>query len=167
MEATAGEIESLCGDASPRLMVLARHGRLSAMKKERIAAQIYSVRDYCNDAHDLAETLGKVRSLGYVAVQLSSLGPLPPHELARVLKDQGLTCCSTHEDSEELLTDPESVIERLNVLGCTATAYPYPKDQDFTTQEGVRRLCKALNRDREAPQEGRDHIRVSQPQPGR
>jgi sugar phosphate isomerase/epimerase len=116
------------------------------MKKERIAAQLYSVRDYCNDAHDLADTLGKVRSLGYVAVQLSSLGPLPPHELARVLKDQGLTCCSTHEDSEELLTDPESVIERLNVLGCTATAYPYPKDQDFTTVEGVRRLCKALNR---------------------
>ena len=116
------------------------------MKKERIAAQLYSVRDYCNDAHDLTETLTRVRSLGYVAVQLSSLGPLPPHELARVLKDEGLTCCSTHEDAEELLTDPESVIERLNILECTATAYPYPKDQDFTTLEGVRRLCKALNR---------------------
>ena len=116
------------------------------MKKERIAAQLYSVRDYCNDAKDLAETLKNVRSIGYKAVELSSLGPLPPHELVRVLDGEGLTCCSTHEDSEELLTEPEAVIERLNILGCTTTAYPYPKDQDFSTVEGVRRLCKALTR---------------------
>jgi sugar phosphate isomerase/epimerase len=116
------------------------------MKKERIAAQLYSVRDYCNDAHDLVETLRKVRIIGYKAVQLSSLGPLPPHELARVLSGEGLTCCSTHEDSEELLTDPDAVVERLGVLGCASTAYPWPKDQDFSSVEGVRRLCKALNR---------------------
>jgi sugar phosphate isomerase/epimerase len=74
------------------------------MKKERIAAQMYSFRDYCNDAHDLADTLKKVRSIGFKAVEMSSLGPLPPHELARVLDGEGLTCCSTHEDSEELLS---------------------------------------------------------------
>jgi sugar phosphate isomerase/epimerase len=116
------------------------------MKKEKIAAQLYTVRDYCNDAHEIVETLKKVRSIGYKAVELSSLGPLPPHELIRVLDGEGLACCSTHEDSEELLTDPEAVIERLNVLGCTATAYPWPKDQDFSTLEGVKRLCKALAR---------------------
>jgi sugar phosphate isomerase/epimerase len=116
------------------------------MKKERIAAQMYSVRDYCNDAHDLSDTLKKVRSIGYRAVELSSVGPLPPHELARVLDGEGLTCCSTHEDSEELLTDPDAVVERLGVLGCTSTTYPFPRNQDFSTVEGVRRLCKALNR---------------------
>jgi sugar phosphate isomerase/epimerase len=116
------------------------------MKKERIAAQMYTVRDSCNDAHDLAETLKKVRALGFKAVELSSLGPLPPHELARVLDGEGLVCCSTHEDAEELLTDPDAVVERLSVLGCASTSYPWPKDQDFSTVEGVRRLCKALNR---------------------
>jgi sugar phosphate isomerase/epimerase len=116
------------------------------MKKERIAAQMHSVRDYCTDAHDLAETLGKIRSIGYRAVELSSLGPLSPHELARVLDGEGLTCCSTHEDGEELLTDPEAVMERLGVLGCASTAYPWPRDQDFSSAEGVHRFCKALNR---------------------
>lgn len=116
------------------------------MKKEKIAAQLYSVRDFCNDAHDFVETLQKVRIIGYKAVELNSLGPLPPRELARVLESEGLVCSSTHEDAEELLTDPDAVVERLNVLGCTATVYPYPKDQDFSTLEGVRRLCKALNR---------------------
>ena len=116
------------------------------MKKERIAAQLYSVRDYCNDAHDLTETLKNVRSIGYKAVELPSLGPLPPHELARVLDGEGLICCATHEDSEELLTDPGAVIERLNTLTCDTTAYPWPRDQDFANVEGVRRLCKALTR---------------------
>jgi sugar phosphate isomerase/epimerase len=116
------------------------------MEKERIAATLYSVRDYCNDAHDLTETLKKIRAIGYKAVQLQSLGPLPPRELSRVLANEGLVCCATHEDSEELLTSPEEVLERLSVLGCTFTAYPYPKGQDFSSLEGVRRLCKALAR---------------------
>lgn len=116
------------------------------MKKEKIAVQMYSVRDYCNDAHEIVETLKKVRSIGFLAVEMSSVGPLPPHELVRVLDGEGLTCCSTHEDVEELLTDPESVIERLNVLGCKTTVYPYPRGQDFSTAEGVKRLSKALNR---------------------
>jgi hypothetical protein len=60
------------------------------MKRDRIAAQLYTVRDYCNDAHDLAETLGKVRSIGYKAVELSSLGPLPPYELKRVLEPDSI-----------------------------------------------------------------------------
>jgi len=114
------------------------------MKKERIAAQMYSVRDYCNDAHEISETLQKVRSLGFKAVEMSSVGPLPPHELVRVLDGEGLACSSTHEDPEELLTDPEAIIERLGVLGCTSAVYPFPKDQDFSTIEGVRRLTKAL-----------------------
>jgi sugar phosphate isomerase/epimerase len=116
------------------------------MKKEKIAAQLYTVRDYCNDAHEIVESLKKVRSIGFKAVQLSSLGPLPPHELVRVLDGEGLTCCSTHEDSEELLTDPEAVIERLSILRCTAAAYQSPNGQDLSTLEGVKRLCKALSR---------------------
>jgi sugar phosphate isomerase/epimerase len=116
------------------------------MKKERIAVQLYSVRDYCNDAHEIVETLKKVRAIGYRAVELSSVGPLPPHELAKVLDGEGLTCCSTHEDVEELLTDPESVIERLGILTCKFTVYPMPRGQDLSSTEGVKRLSKALNR---------------------
>ncbi len=116
------------------------------MKKDRIAVQLYTVRDYCNDSHDLVETLKKVRALGYKAVQMSSLGPLPSHDLARVLDGEGLVCCDTHEDPEELLAEPGSIVERLRVLGCHSTTYPYPKDRDFSTVDGLRRFCKALNR---------------------
>jgi sugar phosphate isomerase/epimerase len=116
------------------------------MKKDRIAAQLYTVRDYCNDAHDLVEALGKVRALGFRAVEMSSLGPLPPKDLAKALDAEGLTCCGTHEDGEELLTDPAAIVERLAVLGCTNVTYPYPEGQDFSSIEAVKRLAKALNR---------------------
>ncbi|HET6487987.1 MAG TPA: sugar phosphate isomerase/epimerase, partial [Spirochaetia bacterium] len=116
------------------------------MKKQNIVAQVYTVRDACNDAHGLADALARVRAIGYQAVEMSSVGPLPPKELARVLEGEGLTCAGTHEDSEELLADPSSVAERLAILGCTATAYPYPKGQDFSSLEAVKRLCKALER---------------------
>ncbi len=116
------------------------------MKKEKIAVQLYSVRDYCNDAREIVETLKKIRAIGFRAVEMSSVGPLPPHELARVLDGEGLVCCSTHEDVEELLTDPESVIERLGVLKCNLTVYPMPRGQDLSSPDGVKRLSKALNR---------------------
>jgi sugar phosphate isomerase/epimerase len=116
------------------------------MKKDRIAAQLYTVRDYCNDSHDLVETLQKVRALGFKAVQMSSLGPLPPHDLARVLDSEGLVCCDTHEDSEDLLADPGPIVERLSVLGVRSTTYPYPEGREFNTLEDIKRFCKALNR---------------------
>ncbi len=116
------------------------------MKKQNIVAQVYTVRDACNDAHGLADALARVRAIGYQAVEMNSVGPLPVKELARVLDGEGLTCAGTHEDSEELLADPSAVAERLAILGCTATAYPYPKDQDFSSLDAVRRLCKALDR---------------------
>lgn len=116
------------------------------MKKQAIAVQLYSVRDYCNDAHQFVETIEKIRSVGFKALELSTVVPLPPQELARVLDGEGLVCSSTHEDAEELLSEPAAVVERLRILGCTSTVYPYPKDQNLTTLDGVRRLCKALNR---------------------
>jgi sugar phosphate isomerase/epimerase len=116
------------------------------MKKQAIAVQLHSVRDYCNDARQIVETIAKIRSVGFKAVELRSVGPLPPHELARVLENEGLICSSTHEDAEELLTEPEAVLDRLAVLGCANAVYPKPKNQDLSTLEGVRRLCKALNR---------------------
>jgi sugar phosphate isomerase/epimerase len=116
------------------------------MKKDRIAVQLYTVRDYCNDAHDLAATLDRVRTLGYRAVEMASLGPLPPKDLAKALDGAGLACCGTHEDPEELLTEPGSVVERLQVLGVTAVTCSMAKDHEIGTLEGVKRFAKALSR---------------------
>jgi hypothetical protein len=54
-----------------------------------------------------------------------------------------MICCSTHESPAEILANPGKIIERLQKLHCTNTAYPFPAGIDFSSPESVRDLiCK-------------------------
>lgn len=113
------------------------------MKIAQVAAQLYTVRDYCKTAPELAQTLKKVRAIGYQAVQLSGLGPISEAEIVAMLKAEGLVCCATHEGN--ILTEPQKVVERLNKLGCRYTAYPYPGGVRLDTLDDVKDLARKLN----------------------
>jgi len=113
------------------------------MKIAQVAVQLYTVRDFCKTAPDLAQTLKKVRAIGYQAVQISGVGPIPEAEIVAMLKAEGLTCCATHEGN--ILTEPLKVVERLRKLGCRYTAYPYPGGVKLETLDDVKNLAKQLN----------------------
>ena len=115
------------------------------MTIDQIAAQLYTLRDHLKTPAQVASTLRKVRKMGYRAVQVAGIGPIDTSELARILDGEGLLCCSTHENSATILDNPEAVGEKLNLLGCTYTAYPYPTDVDLTTVRAVRAFAKRLN----------------------
>lgn len=115
------------------------------MKLTQIAAQLYTVRDFCRTASDLAATARKIRAAGYPAVQLSGLGPIPLDEVAKIMAGEGLTICATHEPSEVILHQPEQAIENLQILGCTLTAYPYPHGIDFGNADSVKTLVRQLD----------------------
>lgn len=115
------------------------------MKLDQVALQLYTLRDHCRTAVDLAATAAKVRAIGYEAVQISGVGAIDPAEIRRIMNDHGLTICATHEPSDDILDAPEKVIERLHVLGCTLTAYPYPGGIDFTRAEDVETLVRKLD----------------------
>lgn len=113
------------------------------MKLSQVAAQLYTLRDHCQNAAALAVTAKKVRAIGYTAVQVSGIGPIPEHEVVAIMQGEGLTICATHEPSLEVLDQPEKVIARLQALGCKLTAYPFPRDIDFANPEHVHTLvCK-------------------------
>jgi sugar phosphate isomerase/epimerase len=115
------------------------------MKISQVAAQLYTVRDFCRDAGSLAATAKKLRSIGYTAVQVSAVGPIPETEIVAILQGEGLTICATHEPSLEILDEPEKVIARLQRLGCRLTAYPYPAGVDFTDAVQVENLVRKLD----------------------
>jgi len=73
------------------------------MKITQIAVTLYTVRDFCKTASDLAVTARKIHSIGYGAVQLSGLGPIPPEEIVKIMAGEGLTICATHEPSAVIL----------------------------------------------------------------
>lgn len=115
------------------------------MKLSQVAIQLYTLRDHCKTAADVAATAKKVREIGYTAVQVSGVGPIPEAELVAIFKGEGLTICATHEPGVKILDETDSVIERLHKLGTKLTAYPYPAGIDFNNPEHLDTLIKKLD----------------------
>ncbi len=114
------------------------------MKIEQVALQLYTLRDHLKTPTDIAATLKKVSAIGYKAVQVSGMGPIAESELTAILDGEGLTLCATHEPSDQILAEPQAVVERLKKLGCKYTAYPYPAGIDFADVSQVQRLAERL-----------------------
>ena len=116
------------------------------MKPNQVAAQLYTCRNSLTTSAGIAETLKRLRAVGYRAVQASGLAPIPARELRAILDGEGVVCCATHERGADILERPEKVAERLDELGCEVTAYPYPDGVDFGSSESVQKLAQGLNR---------------------
>ena len=115
------------------------------MKLEQVALTLYTLREFCKTPEDLAQTLKKVRKIGYPAVQISGVGPIPEEEIVKMLDGEGLVCCATHEKSQIILENPEAVVERLNKLNCKYTAFPNPDKADIENIDTVKALAAKLN----------------------
>ncbi|HVO39900.1 MAG TPA: TIM barrel protein [Spirochaetia bacterium] len=113
---------------------------------DNVAAQLWTVRSRCQDAAALASTLAALRSIGYRAVELAGLGGIPTDDVRSIVEGAGMTSCSAHADSEQILEDPGAVVRTMKALGCDSLAYPYPRNQDLSSPEGVSRLCRRLSR---------------------
>ena len=115
------------------------------MKIERVAAQLYTVRDFIKTPPEIAASMKRVRKIGYQAVQVSGMGPIAEEELLRILDGEGLTCCATHEPGERILKEPQRVVDTLRKLKCRHTAYPYPGGIKFDTLASVKEFAAKLN----------------------
>lgn len=119
---------------------------VSLVKTSQIAAQLYTVRDFCQTPKDLAETLGKLTSIGYRAVQVSGVsGDITSREVKQIADDAGVTICATHESADLIRQRPHEVVDRLKTMGVTHTAYPYPAGLDFNDVAAVKAMVADLD----------------------
>jgi len=114
------------------------------MKVEQVAAQLFTLRDYCKDSASFAESMKKVRAMGYQAVQVSGVGVSDPVEIAAILNGEGLTCCATHENN--IIQEPEAVAERLQKLACRYTAVPSPCGREMNSLADVKEFAADMNK---------------------
>jgi len=114
------------------------------VKKNKIAAQLYTLREFLKTPEDIAKSLKKVKGIGFDAVQVSGMAPIPEAELKKILDGEGLICCATHESGKSILEETQKVIDRLKALNCKYTAYPYPHEKP-TSEEGYVKLAKDLS----------------------
>ncbi len=93
----------------------------------KIAAQLYSFRDYIGTPAGVRDTFRRLKAIGYHAVQLSgAIAPMPERDLVAMLEDSGLVAPTSHDNQAAIINDTRRVIDRLLALGCRHTAYPYP-----------------------------------------
>jgi sugar phosphate isomerase/epimerase len=110
-----------------------------------IAAQLYTLRDFLKTPQEIAESLKKVKKIGFNAVQVSGLGPIDAAELKKILDGEGLKCCATHESGKMIVEETDKVIDKLNILDCKCATYPYPHTQPKSADD-YKALAAQLNK---------------------
>lgn len=91
----------------------------------RVAAQLYTVRDFTNTDDEVKRTLTRIKEIGYNAVQISGLKAYNPKNIAAALKENDLTVCATHTPLERILGDTDSVIEEHKLFGAKYVGLGY------------------------------------------
>jgi sugar phosphate isomerase/epimerase len=112
-----------------------------------IAAQLYTVRQYCQTAADLAASLQKIRAIGYQVVQVSGIGLIPDEEVKRLVDEQGLTICNTHvRPSEALWNNLNAVIAQHRLWNCKHVAIgSMPPNFRSEGEAGFHRFAQEAN----------------------
>ncbi len=94
------------------------------MTKPQLAAQVYTIRDFIKTASAFAESMQRVRAIGYEGVQLDleHHPDVPAAAIKRACDDAGLTICISHFGYELFEDELNAIIERQQIWGCNQTA---------------------------------------------
>lgn len=110
-----------------------------------LALQLYSIRDALST--DLEGTIRKIAAMGYQAVE--AWGGLAGGDMARpaaLFQELGIKVISTHgrldpDDPEQQKTQ----LKGMEQLGVNTLVFPWLPPENFTTIEGIKRVCEQLN----------------------
>ena len=92
------------------------------MTNFQIGAQMYSVRNHCQDAGEMLTCLKVLKTMGYNCCQLSAHSrDISAEQLRDMLDESGMTCACTHIGFQEMEEDIDKVIREHKLWNC---AYP-------------------------------------------
>lgn len=115
------------------------------MRKDRLALQLYSVRDELQA--DFYGTLQKVKKMGYTGVEFAGLYDKDPADIKKMCDEIGLIPISAHVATQELLDEPDKTIASYKTLGCEYVVIPYhklDKDNFEETVLSIRKIGQAV-----------------------
>lgn len=119
----------------------------------KIAAQLYTLRDFTKTREGFIECLDKVAAMGYSGVQISAVGcmdgdspEVTSQEAGKLMLERGLTCCATHRPLVNLIEKPDEEANFHQNLGCSYTAIGSPgPGVDITKPEDWSALADRLS----------------------
>jgi sugar phosphate isomerase/epimerase len=111
-----------------------------------LAAQLYTVRQFTQTLPEFADSLRKIRAIGYQAVQVSGIGPIPDADVKRAADDNGLEICITHISYDLLVNNLPQVIEQHQLWNCKNVAIGSMPAEFRASEEGIRRFTGQANK---------------------
>ena len=111
----------------------------------QIAAQLFTIRDFTKTREDFAASMAKIREIGYRAVQVSQIGDISDADVKRICDDNGLTICNTHVSVDDLLKNPDAVIEQHRLWNTRHVAIGGMPLEYRDSEAGFRRFAEIAN----------------------
>ena len=112
------------------------------MEQKVLAAQLYTVREFTKTAESFAESMRKVAAIGYSAVQVSAIGPIPDEEVRRICDENGLQIVITHTSFDRLWNDIPGVIRTHQIYGCPNVAIGSMPGEFRDGEAGFKRFAR-------------------------
>lgn len=84
----------------------------------KIGAQFYTIREFCKNTADFAESLKKIADIGYKTVQISGTCDFDAEWLKAELNKNGLECVLTHTATDKLENETEKTAHDHDIFNC-------------------------------------------------
>lgn len=109
----------------------------------KLAAQMYTLREFCQTEEDIEKTLRRLKEIGYNAIQISGFGPHRVEWLAELLKELDMQAVTPHIPFDRVVDETDTVIAEMKLLGCDAVGIGGLPLKEYT-REGVLELYEKL-----------------------
>jgi sugar phosphate isomerase/epimerase len=106
-----------------------------------IAAQLYTVRDQLQAPSRVGGVLGRLREIGYRAVEVAGLGPGVTGRFGQELARADLTACAAHAPLERLTGDLAAVAAECQAWGCRYVVVP-GLPNEYRSAAGLKRFAR-------------------------
>ena len=82
------------------------------------------MRDYLLNASSFADTIKRLKAIGYPAVELIPSETVSDKEIARICEDAGVKIASAHVPGQLLLERPEEIVAKMLAISTLSTGCP-------------------------------------------
>lgn len=115
------------------------------MNKPKLGIQLYTLRDFCQNADDFDSTLAFLASMGVSDVQISAIGPIEPAIQKEILDKHSISVCVTHKPFDRFINDTNNLIDEHKVIECDALGLGGAPDEARYTKEAVDTFINKIN----------------------
>lgn len=115
------------------------------MSKPKLGIQLYTLRDFCQNADDFNSTLAYLADLGVKDVQISAIGPIAPETQKEILTKNNMSVCVTHKPLDRFINDTENLIEEHKTIACNSLGLGAAPDEYRYTKKAVDAFIDKIN----------------------